>query len=233
MLQRLRRRPSPALAISLVALFVALGGTTYAATGGTFVLGQANTANTQSSLTAQVAGGKALQLTNTTTTAGSTALGLNVASGKPPLATNSSTQVANLNASKLGGKSLAQVLATTRATVLLDRNFQGNQLPMTASFTSRGGTLLVFATGSGYSPTANAPVSAFLLLDETPGGADQLGSLITYTNEANSHHTFAPFIHATSPGYPAAGNHTVTVRMSNGLADVNDYFGLLIVELPS
>lgn len=94
------RRPSPALVISLIALFVALGGTTYAATGGNFVLGQANTATTQSSLSASIAG-KVLQLTNTSTGTGATALGLNVPKGETPFTVNSGTKVANLNADKL------------------------------------------------------------------------------------------------------------------------------------
>jgi hypothetical protein len=90
--------------VSLIALFVALGGTTYAATGGNFILGKANTASTQTSLTASPSfAGKALQLTNTNTGAGATALGLNVASGHAPFTVNSGTKVANLNADKLDG----------------------------------------------------------------------------------------------------------------------------------
>ena len=88
--------------VSLAALFVALGGTTYAATGGNFILGKSNTASSTTALTAPVAG-KGLQVTNTSTGAGATALGLNVASGKPPFTVNSGTKVANLNADKLDG----------------------------------------------------------------------------------------------------------------------------------
>ena len=40
-------RVTPALAISVAALFVALGGSAYAATGGTFILGQPNSATRQ------------------------------------------------------------------------------------------------------------------------------------------------------------------------------------------
>jgi hypothetical protein len=100
------KKPSPAMGIALIALFIALGGTTYAATGGNFILGQANTATNQTSLSGSVngattGGGKVLQLTNTSTGAGATALGLTVASGKPPLAVNSGTKVANLNVDKI------------------------------------------------------------------------------------------------------------------------------------
>jgi hypothetical protein len=53
-------------------------------------------------LTAPVAG-KGLQVNNTSTGVGATALGLNVASGHAPFTVNSGTKVANLNADKLDG----------------------------------------------------------------------------------------------------------------------------------
>jgi hypothetical protein len=107
------RRPSPSLVISLVALFVALGGTTYAATGGSFILGNANTATTASSLSAPIAGGKTLQLMNTSMTAGSTALGLSVAAGKAPLTVNSSGKVTNLNVDRIDSLDSTAFLKTT------------------------------------------------------------------------------------------------------------------------
>lgn len=102
MLRSRLHKPSPAMVVALVALVVALGGTTYAATGGNFILGQSNTAGSSSSLTAPIAG-KALQLTNPSTGSGATALGLTVGSGRPPLTTNSATKVDNLNADRLDG----------------------------------------------------------------------------------------------------------------------------------
>jgi hypothetical protein len=96
----LRKRPSPSMAIALLALFIALSGTTYAATGGNFILGQPNSANSVTALTANNAG-KALNVTQQNTGAGATALGLNVPAGKPPFAVNSGTKVANLNADKI------------------------------------------------------------------------------------------------------------------------------------
>jgi hypothetical protein len=88
--------------VGYIALFIALGGTTYAATGGNFILGNPNSASSTTSLSAPVAG-KGLQVTNTSTGAGATALGLNVASGHSPFTVNSGTKVANLNADKLDG----------------------------------------------------------------------------------------------------------------------------------
>jgi len=46
-----RKRPSPALVISLLALFVSLSGIGVAATGGNFILGQLNTSDDQTQLT--------------------------------------------------------------------------------------------------------------------------------------------------------------------------------------
>ena len=86
--------------VGYLALFIALGGTTYAATGGNLILGKPNSASSTTSLSAPVTG-RALQVSNTKTSAGATALGLNVASGHPPFTVNSGGKVANLNADKL------------------------------------------------------------------------------------------------------------------------------------
>jgi hypothetical protein len=94
------RRPSPALVISLIALFVALGGAGWAATGGTFILGKSNSADATSYLTAPV-DGSALNVSNTSTTSGATALRLNVAAGHAPLSVNSTARVPSLDADLL------------------------------------------------------------------------------------------------------------------------------------
>jgi hypothetical protein len=39
------RKPSPAMIVALLSLFVALGGVGVAATGGNFILGQSNSAS--------------------------------------------------------------------------------------------------------------------------------------------------------------------------------------------
>jgi hypothetical protein len=102
MLSQLRSRITYGNVVATLALFIALGGTTYAATGGNFILGKSNSASSTTSLTAPVAA-KGLQVTNTSTGAGATALGLNVASGHAPFTVNSGAKVANLNADKLDG----------------------------------------------------------------------------------------------------------------------------------
>jgi hypothetical protein len=90
------------MVLSLLALFVALGGTAYATTDGKLVLGRANDATAQTALAAPVAG-PALQVSNASGGAAATALELNVAAGHPPLTVNSSSKVTNLNADQLDG----------------------------------------------------------------------------------------------------------------------------------
>jgi len=98
------RKPSPAMIVALAALFVALSGVGVAASGGNFILGQSNSATTNTALSAPVAGGKALQLTNTdTSNAASTALGLTVAANHAPFTVNTGIKVANLNSDRLDG----------------------------------------------------------------------------------------------------------------------------------
>ena len=81
------RRPSPAIAISVTALVIAMSGTAVAATGGTFILGKSNNATTVTSLS----------------NSKGTALKLSSKDGTPPLTVGNSVQVPKLNASELGG----------------------------------------------------------------------------------------------------------------------------------
>jgi hypothetical protein len=104
MRQWLRSHLTYANVMVTVLAFIVLGGMSYAASGGNFILGQSNSASSTTSLTRTGANaGKGLQVSNTSTTTGATALGLNVAAGHPPFTVNSGTKVANLNADKLDG----------------------------------------------------------------------------------------------------------------------------------
>jgi hypothetical protein len=70
--------------------------------GGVFNLGKTNAVNASTVLTG-VATGTQLQVSNSSTHAGATAIGITVADGKPPLVVNSKTKVKNLNADQLDG----------------------------------------------------------------------------------------------------------------------------------
>jgi len=128
-----RRWFSPSLVISLTALFVALGGTTYAATGGNFILGKPNSADQPTSLSSSATSGPALQLSST---GGKPAASFTVASGNvAPLTVNSKTKVAKLNADYLDG---------------LDSNgFLRKNVPLSLSGSTSGSVLRGINTGSG------------------------------------------------------------------------------------
>lgn len=109
MLNRLRPHLTYANVMVTVLAFIALGGTTLAATGGNFILGQPNSASSTTGLSAGTTG-PAFRATNTSTgTAGS----FNVAAGHPPLTVNSNTKVTNLNADKLDGLDSTQLVSSS------------------------------------------------------------------------------------------------------------------------
>src|SRR2546423_14773395 len=66
MWSKLGARLSPPMVVALLALFVALAGTTWAGTGGNFILGKSNTADKTTSLSSS-SGGAALKTANTGT----------------------------------------------------------------------------------------------------------------------------------------------------------------------
>jgi hypothetical protein len=88
--------------ISIISLTVALGGAAFSATGGNFILGRVNSANTQTTLISD-GNSKTLLLSNLSTSANAAALGLTVKPGRPPLVVNSGAKVANLNVDLLDG----------------------------------------------------------------------------------------------------------------------------------
>jgi hypothetical protein len=99
----MRRYPSPSLVVSIAALIISLGGAGYSATGSNFILGQTNTASTQTVLSAPGLNGPALRLDNLSTPVNATALSLNVRNGHPPFTVSNAVKVANLNADLFDG----------------------------------------------------------------------------------------------------------------------------------
>jgi hypothetical protein len=88
-------------AVTLVTASTALG-----ANGGNFILGSLNnTATAITKLTGTVGGNPALRISNPSTATGSTALDLQVATGKAPMKVNSTTKVTNLNSDQVDCKS--------------------------------------------------------------------------------------------------------------------------------
>jgi hypothetical protein len=217
--------------VGYIALFVALGGTTYAATGGNFILGQSNTASSTTALSAGTTG-PAFRATNTSTgTAGS----FNVASGHPPFTVNSGTKVTNLNADKLDGKDSTN----WKVTEVFDSS---GPLPVQTTYTSSGGKLLILASGSGYRSSANATpgkIGMRVLLDGVGAGFDDV-----LTNEFDSHKAFVTDYQVKSG--VAAGSHTIRLEENNDgpcgafatpstyctTTDGSDPFHITVIEIP-
>jgi hypothetical protein len=160
-------------AVGYIALFVALGGTSYAATGGNFILGKPNSAGSTTSLSAPVAG-KALQVTNTSTGAGATGLGLSVASGHPPLTVNSGTKVAKLNADLLDGADSSAFLSRAKvkwARVELDGTLGAHSGVTAVKHPGQGSYRVTFdqdVSSCAYSATPAKDLPAIGALSDAP-----------------------------------------------------------------
>jgi hypothetical protein len=111
------KRPSPSLGISMLALLISLGGAAFSANGGSFILGQANSATAKTSLVAPVAD-SALRISNTSADPAAIGIRIQTASTQPPLGVNSSVKVANLNADLIDGINSANL--ATRQVINFD-----------------------------------------------------------------------------------------------------------------
>jgi|SRR5215207_1503881 len=141
------RTASMVFGLALVmALVFGVATMAFGANGGNFILGSLNnTAIAITKLTGTVGGGPALQVSNPSTATGSTALDLQVATGKAPMKVNRTTKVTNLNSDQVDGKSAANLIRVA--------SFSGAS-PLT---TGIGGTVAT--------TMINAPSPGFLVID--------------------------------------------------------------------
>lgn len=99
-------------------------------------------------------------------------------------------------------------------------------LPMGAPFTTGGGSLLLFVSGSGFSNPGAQAIGLEILIDGVLQGVAQV-----FTNEPASHKSFvanALFVINIPPG-----GHTVNLfALPNTVTDFNDFFNVTILELP-
>jgi hypothetical protein len=103
-MSRLRRLlPSRAMAVALLAVFLAVGGRSAYAAANSFLLNTTNTSSAQTTLNGSAVTGPALQLTNTSKNKNATALALDVNTANAPFTVNSTKKVAKLNADRLDG----------------------------------------------------------------------------------------------------------------------------------
>jgi hypothetical protein len=127
-------------------------------------------------------------------------------------------------------QSSSRTATTTGSTVFTPSDLfteASGPLPITSqAFTSSGGMLMVFASGSGSSPAASTSIGMYLELD----GAT-IGNASFFTNEASSHKALVSTVIFTTP---LAGSHTITVQPLTGTTtDGNDFFSVTTLELPA
>jgi hypothetical protein len=218
---------------------VALGGTNAYATVKTFMLGAANTSDAPTTLAAAASptwpttgSQRLLQLTNTNTATGATALGLNVASGHAPFTVNSGTKVTNLNADKLDGIDSSAL----KTRVLFARSFFG---PFTSfngpnntyanSFTTHGGTVLFILNGSGFTNTTGQQMALCMGIQDV-GSQEVCADALT--NESGSHKTLVEGI-ATETLTAGTYNFGIGSPTPAMQSDSSDYYSILILELPA
>ena len=215
----------------VLGLIFGVAAMAFGANGDFFKVGRANVASAVSVLTKSGAG---------------PALSLRVGSGAP-LAVNSQAKVANLNADRLDGLDSGAFAASSQidATQVIQDD---GALPLSGTFTSHGGTLMVIATGSGFRSSANTRFQGnigmwvFVTDSSGSGPGNRMGVL---TNERNSHKTFVsePWVIDNLP----AGTYTVTLEAAYEVScnsgfendqsyctttDQNDPFYVTVVELP-
>jgi hypothetical protein len=114
----------------------------------------------------------------------------------------------------------------TQATGPLNTDHLGGGV-LGGSIDSSGGTLLILASGSGFSATPIRQIGMYIEVDRKVVGQAKI-----WANEAGSHKSFvgAPIV-VKSIG---AGSHTVRISPINSdtKTDQNDYFDLTVIELP-
>jgi hypothetical protein len=105
----------------------------------------------------------------------------------------------------------------------------GNQgFPITGTYKSKGGRLLIWVSGSGYSNAGENQIGVTVLVD----GA-KIGTAWSYTNEKLSHKAFVPgaFVVTNKP----AGQLKIEVNKDgypNTIIDGNDNFKVTVLEIP-
>ena len=105
-------------------------------------------------------------------------------------------------------------------------NQRQGPLPVNAGFASGGGMLMIFLSGSGFSPGGGSNVGMQLQIDGVT-----MGFARSFTNEAGSHKAFTTNILLVAG--IVAGVHTVNLAPLPGTnTDGNDWFNVAILELP-
>jgi hypothetical protein len=200
----------PPLIVSITALIVSLGGVGYSATGGSFILGKANVASSETRLTA---GGVPLLLKNTS----QPALGIVVPAGVPPMVVNSKILVANLNADFVDGLDSANFARTGRLRFTVNPGGFSSEvlLPdgvaalVTAS--SSGGASYATILRVGHPIQSPTPIFTKFVGFESAGG----GTVTTGTYDESNNQFGRPIIDVDSQRKLTLVTTPLGIRVSN------------------
>jgi hypothetical protein len=172
-------RPSPALVISILALFVALGGVGMAATGDNFILGKPNSASQTTALKSGTRKGPTLRLTNV---GAQPAASFVTKAGVAPFSVARTTRVSNLNADRLDGLNSTQFLRNALPLSLTGSTTSNGVITGTNTGSANGlqgvtnavGASGVYgqnnAAGFGVAGRANAPGGVGVYAESVAGG---------------------------------------------------------------
>jgi hypothetical protein len=210
------KRPSPSLAISLLALFVALGGAGIAANGGPLLLGRINGATVETMLVAPI-GTPAFRVQNTNAGPNATALNLIVAAGKPPMKVNSAGLVQLLNADRLDGRHANEVLRVARAG--LDESGTGlvptDKVTVTLNVPSTGFVLVTGTTNVVTTDSTCNPCYLHQRLRDPDGNF----SLINFTSVGNGTLNITRSIATNTWVFPVTGPGSRTFGLQAAATD--------------
>lgn len=112
-----------------------------------------------------------------------------------------------------------------KATTLMSS--RGGPLPLSTVFTSSGGTLLVFASGTAFRNGGSGLIGMLVRIDNVT-----MAVANGFSNELSSHRAIpSTFTVVTSVN---AGSHTLELSPRDGftLTDGNDFFNVAVLELP-
>lgn len=121
---------------------------------------------------------------------------------------------------------VAGSMKSTQWNITQALNQSPGPLSVSGTFTSAGGTLVIFTTGSGYLTSGSGVIGMNILIDTVNKGVAK-----TYTNETSSHKAFTcNFLVVTGI---AAGSHTIKLDpYGSTVSDGNDFFSVTVMELP-
>jgi hypothetical protein len=131
-----------------------------------------------------------------------------------------------ISVASVSKKSEAQAVSRYGAQQVINTTGQGG-FPITGTYTSKGGTLILYVSGSGFSGGANK-IGMTVLVE----GAKK-GTAWTYTNEASSHKAFVPA--ALVVKNQPAGQLEIELNdtgYANTNIDQNDNFRVTVLEIP-